>query len=315
MIPRLPRSLQASQSGLEEANKAFISTGLTKEEFANKLDLSRTTITNFLSGKPVDRANFFKICKDLKLKPDQIFKPIVYSENEEIFHFKQWILSDYLKVVAFLEIAGETYIVARINKEIELVFYNLILMADVQETQAVFLKILLNYLSNNIPQENLKQPIKLTKSLVNLNYWIQGSFESGWQSIEDFFRDRQLNPAFKFRGTHKVSVPGTNCIRGVKLINFSADENESSVALVVALMQRIDQKIDIVLQIHPVGEQIYLPSGLQLIVLNESEEILIEPQSRKFDNSIQVKLDGSPGECFSVKVALDGSYIIENFVI
>lgn len=71
----IPRSLQASTEGIQKAAIAFISTGLTQDEFARQLNISRSTLTNFLAGKPVYRSNFYKICKALKLKPEEILKP------------------------------------------------------------------------------------------------------------------------------------------------------------------------------------------------------------------------------------------------
>lgn len=71
----IPRSLQASTGGIQQAAIAFISTGLTQDEFACQLNISRSTLTNFLAGKPVYRSNFFKICKALGLNPEEIIKP------------------------------------------------------------------------------------------------------------------------------------------------------------------------------------------------------------------------------------------------
>lgn len=71
----IPRSLQASTGGIQQAAIAFISTGLTQDEFARQLNLSRSTLTNFLAGKPVYRSNFFRICKALELNPEEILKP------------------------------------------------------------------------------------------------------------------------------------------------------------------------------------------------------------------------------------------------
>ena len=78
----IPRSLQASTEGIQQAAIAFISTGLTQDEFACQLNLSRSTLTNFLAGKPVYRANFFKICKALRLNPEEIIKP-----NSQLLHY------------------------------------------------------------------------------------------------------------------------------------------------------------------------------------------------------------------------------------
>lgn len=90
----IPRSLQTSTEGIQQAAIAFISTGLTQDEFARQLNLSRSTLTNFLAGKPVYRSNFFKICKALGLNPEEILKPTsellkYYSKNSQIELYAQ----------------------------------------------------------------------------------------------------------------------------------------------------------------------------------------------------------------------------------
>ena len=67
------RSLQVNERYIEQVSKAFIGLGLTQEVFAKaKLGLSRSTISNFLHGKPVNRENFIRICESLKLDWEEI---------------------------------------------------------------------------------------------------------------------------------------------------------------------------------------------------------------------------------------------------
>lgn len=71
----IPRSLQTSLEGRQKAAIAFLRTGLTQEEFAKHLKISRSTLTNFLVGKPVYRSNFFIICQALNLNQEEILQP------------------------------------------------------------------------------------------------------------------------------------------------------------------------------------------------------------------------------------------------
>ncbi len=62
------RSLQVQTQYIKEVNNAFVSLGLTQAEFAEaRLQLSRSTVSNFLRGKPVSKENFVRICQVLKL--------------------------------------------------------------------------------------------------------------------------------------------------------------------------------------------------------------------------------------------------------
>lgn len=62
------RSLSLHSKYIQKANNALTSLGLTKKEFAEtRLQLSRSTVSNCLNGKPVSKENFVKIFGVLKL--------------------------------------------------------------------------------------------------------------------------------------------------------------------------------------------------------------------------------------------------------
>ncbi|MBD1929959.1 DUF1822 family protein [Trichocoleus sp. FACHB-90] len=80
----IPRSLRLSTVGIQKASIEFVRTGLTQDELAKRLEISRSTLTNFLSGNPIYRSNFFKICQALKLNPIEVCKP-----TNELLSFMQ----------------------------------------------------------------------------------------------------------------------------------------------------------------------------------------------------------------------------------
>jgi hypothetical protein len=87
------------------------------------------------------------------------------------------------------------------------------------------------------------------------------------------------------------------------------------VALIVEVIAGLNNKSDIILQLHPTGNQIYLPPLLQLTVLDESGLVFLEAQARSADNYIQLQFSGLPGEQFSVRVALGDASIMEDFIV
>jgi hypothetical protein len=66
---------------------------------------------------------------------------------------------------------------------------------------------------------------------------------------------------------------------------------------------------------QPPQGQTYLPSNLQLMVLDEDGETVIDAYARSDNKTIQLEFGGEPGDCFSVKVALGDVSVTENFVI
>ncbi|PSB21943.1 NACHT domain-containing protein [Phormidesmis priestleyi ULC007] len=66
MMERMGRSLQASAIGIVRANKAAL-VFARKADLADELEISRSTLQKFFSGRPIGRENFHQICQRLKL--------------------------------------------------------------------------------------------------------------------------------------------------------------------------------------------------------------------------------------------------------
>lgn len=168
---------------------------------------------------------------------------------------------------------------------------------------------------------NLQLPVAATSSVnppVKLHQWFNRVFETRWQEIEAILTPQRTNLALSFRRSDHgkdTNANAENRVRRAKLIDLGMQLAGNSVALLVELRSESLQKIDILIQVHPTGSQLYLPPQLQLIVLDAAEQIFLEAQARKADNYIQLQFSGKPGEKFSVKVALGNDSIIENFVI
>ncbi len=59
------RSLKATAAGIQIAKNALTTKKLTQEKLANDLGITRSTVSNFFAGKPVDRQMFVSICDAL----------------------------------------------------------------------------------------------------------------------------------------------------------------------------------------------------------------------------------------------------------
>ena len=155
---------------------------------------------------------------------------------------------------------------------------------------------------------------------VNLSEWLVNVFETGWQTVETLLNPGEMNFAFRFRSAGICMEPDevdhrVAGIRRAKLIDLGMQIAGYAVALIVELTPESAHRRNILLQVHPTGNQIYLPQLLQLTVIDESGAIFLEAQARSADNYIQLQFSGRPGEHFSVKVALGDASIIEDFVI
>jgi hypothetical protein len=177
--------------------------------------------------------------------------------------------------------------------------------------------------------EHLRQIEQPEQALtrVNLSQWFENVFEAGWQSLEALLGTNQENLAFSFRSASGLSE---RQVKRAKLINLGLQLGSQSVALLVALAlakrdevqpaegiaPEADQKVSILVQIHPVGGETYLPPNLKLALLSEAGDILQDVQSRSQDNYIQLKgFRGNPGESFNIQVAFGDASITETFEI
>lgn len=150
------------------------------------------------------------------------------------------------------------------------------------------------------------------KTKVNLSQWFDNLFESGWQSIEALLGTEQ-NLAFSFRSGSGLN---DNQVKRAKLIDLGLQLRNQSLALLVAIVPEIDRKVAILIQLHPVGEETYLPANLRLALLSETGEIFQEVRSRNQDNYIQLKrFRGDFGECFNIQLTFGDISMTETFMI
>ena len=189
-------------------------------------------------------------------------------------------------------------------------------------------------------------PEPASPQLVNLHNWLEGIVEAGWQTIDELFATREVSLALGFRGRisrfhdktkqelieilQSTQDEETRWQAAERLWELDPNNSESgvrrianlgmqlagyAVALMVAILPKPDRSIAILLRVYPMGNQSHLPPSLQLIILDEAGNVFSEVQARREDDYIQYKFSADPGDCFSVRVALDEASITESFVI
>lgn len=87
------------------------------------------------------------------------------------------------------------------------------------------------------------------------------------------------------------------------------------VALAVGVLPKIEGSLLILTRVYPLGDLSYLPPGLTLIGLTETDNTFFEVVSRQQDNYIQFKFTADEGDRFKVRVTLNGVEFIESFVV
>ena len=156
------------------------------------------------------------------------------------------------------------------------------------------------------------------QSRVNLSQWLENLFEAGWQSLDTLLN---ANRTFAFRSDLLLNEAA---VKRAKLINLGVQLEHQSVALLVAIAPTLTQAtlteakplVEILVQVHPIGGEVYLPQDFRMGLLSATGEILQEVQSRSHDNYMQLKrFQVVSGEQFEVQMTCHDLSVTESFVI
>jgi len=141
---------------------------------------------------------------------------------------------------------------------------------------------------------------------IQLGQWIQGVFAAGWQAIDDLFSP-EVHLAWSPRNQREGA-------KRAKLIDLGMELQGQRVVLLVNVTEEADNQLSVLVQLHPAGEERYLPPQIALTLLSQAGKKLQEVGSRTQDNYIQLKsFKGRSGIPFSIVVSLGDIYLCENF--
>ena len=178
-------------------------------------------------------------------------------------------------------------------------------------------------LTDLLPLEELLEKLtlipstrKLQPSIIKLREWADNLFAAGWQSLQEYFQEQNLEPGFSFRSPTLIAPQPqseqTTLGAGIKFIKL--EKASQKVALVVSTDLKESLESTISIKIFPLEGSTYLPQDLQLIILSEAGDPVVQTKA-KTTKQIEVEFSGEKGEKFSVKVVLDNFSITETFLI
>jgi hypothetical protein len=156
------------------------------------------------------------------------------------------------------------------------------------------------------------QPVNLVQSSINLYDWLKGVFTKGWETLEHL-NGSSLNLAPVLR---TASEPGEGQIKRAKVYDFGVQIGKQSVTMLVNLIPKPEQKIEVRIQVCPTKGEDYLPANLQLLMLAENDAILQQVQSRDQDSYIQLKrFKCSSGDHFKIQLTFEDMSFTEEFTV
>ncbi|MBT9316239.1 DUF1822 family protein [Leptothoe spongobia] len=172
--------------------------------------------------------------------------------------------------------------------------------------------------SSDMPEADVSD---VAGTIVNLSRWFEQTFDIGWQSVGTLLNSDRLSLAYGFRQSDVdtfadvTSTETEGDVRRAKLIDLVVQLGSQKIVLVVELKAETSGKTCISLQVYPAGENPYLPSDLELAVLEPSGIVFMDAQSRQTDECVQLKFNGTSGEHFKVRIRLDEAHYAEEFVV
>jgi hypothetical protein len=156
------------------------------------------------------------------------------------------------------------------------------------------------------------------ENAVQLQQWLQNTFEAGWETIETLLSPPIIayrKMAWRSQNITSEPLTAVNSDLGVERIKkFNLEPTGEQIGLLVNLQTRTELERGIEVELYPTNHQVYLPQNLQLMLLDEYGKTVMQAEARSTKN-IQLKFSGESGEVFSVKVALGETNIVETFVI
>ncbi|MEG3939709.1 DUF1822 family protein [Microcoleus sp. S36b_A3] len=168
-----------------------------------------------------------------------------------------------------------------------------------------------------------------------LGNWFKNVFETGWQNIGQGKKSLEnaifpdINPDFAFRSggnsrsesplsgnqtTIRQTFPEADVTRA-KLIDLGMRLGRTTVALLVAIAQQSDRTVRVHAQLHPAIGDRYLPRNLKLSLISDAGQVLDELESTVQQQCISLEFEVEPGESFSIRLAIDGLSVTENFMV
>ena len=154
----------------------------------------------------------------------------------------------------------------------------------------------------------------VSSQLTRLSRWLEGHFESGWQSAEELLAQYFWTPAFRQGGQAAPQAPPL-AIKRAKQLDLGLNLGTEQIALVLEVTQETDSVVSIGVRLYPLGGAMYLPEGLTISILDETETVCLKAQARSIDNYLQLYFRGQSGEPFTAQVNLGDIQIVEHFMI
>ncbi|MFB2875272.1 DUF1822 family protein [Floridanema aerugineum] len=302
-------------------------------DLAENLNLSQSTISNFLNGKPIDYLNFLEICAalslewkeivDLETQDENSYSPInLQSEPEQTSQARSKL---FIELKGSIEEVDKPLVDALIallqerSEDMSLTLQRIktgsvVLILEgsqkgCERIEAMFREGQLAELLGIDVLSARVEPIpdlSPNEILEQLRQELENLFKVNWQPAELILARSGIR-------SNEINANAVeNSVRRAKEINLGG---EQAAVLAVQMIPESEYEIGICVSVYPSSNAIHLPRGLQIIVLDEFGTPIsdLQEQAGSAADSIKIEFEVEPGERFGVRVALGNVSITEDF--
>ncbi|MEG4508300.1 DUF1822 family protein [Microcoleus sp. F6_B4] len=110
-------------------------------------------------------------------------------------------------------------------------------------------------------------------------------------------------------------------VRKAKLIDLGMQLGTASVSLIVGLMPKSENEVEVFIQVQPTGDRQVLPPHLKLTIFSSKENTFLEVEARTdsqgigIDDCIQWRYTFPIGSRFRIRISLENTSVTEDFAI
>jgi hypothetical protein len=173
-------------------------------------------------------------------------------------------------------------------------------------------------LFESLEPETVLSPIQRGAAIVNnLSQWLQNLAEPGWQTLEELITQGDFNLAFARSPVTIDREDTTLTVSRFRAVDLGLRLNYQPLILSVSVTPLNDREREVVVKVRPSGTQIYLPQGLRLGILDETEAAIANLQEIAQDDYslMQLTFTGELHEAFQLRLDLESELFQLPFVI
>lgn len=155
-----------------------------------------------------------------------------------------------------------------------------------------------------------------------LTAWLNQSIHHTWSTLDTLLSAQAPVLAYRTDGDLKTDMNGdvgtdpepmVRVTRG-KVLPFAPNGIDDPITLLVEIMPKEGDELNIWVKLCPQGDREYLPTDLKLGILDETGTEILAALSRG-TKVIELNFSGESGDRFDVKVGLGDYSVVESFVV